>query len=155
MKNIFLLLLISSLQSLISQEITDLSENDTLYYFFKNKKSEFRGPLRPYNSTGTMTMMFHVDINNKRHFFQYLTHKRIGDGDRTIPILLKSRSFLKENRNRVHCYKSFKKMEPKELEDFYWENHNKVIYLIDKKENKDGKISLRRVRWNTAYLMKQ
>ena len=46
-------------------------------------------------------------------------------------------------------------MEPKELEDFYWKNHNKVIYLIDKKENKDGKISLRRVRWNTAYLMKQ
>jgi len=155
MKYIFLFFLIFALQPLISQESKDLSENDTLYYYFKHKKNEHRSPLRPYNSRGTMTKTFRVDINSRRHFFKYVSHKTVGEGEKIIPILTKNHRFLKENRNRVHCYKSFKKMEPKELEDFYWKNHNKIIYLIDKKENKDGKISLRRVRWNTAYLMKQ
>lgn len=155
MKYTFLFFLIFALQPLISQESKDLSENDTLYYYFKHKKNEHRSPLRPYNSRGTMTKTFRVDINSRRHFFKYVSHKTVGEGEKIIPILTKNHRFLKENNGKILCYSSLKRMGSDELEELYWKSQNRVVYLIDKKENKNGEILLRRVFWSSGYLMKQ
>jgi len=150
------LFFLCSFSFLSSQEIERKDDKDTLYYYFKhNKKNEHRGPIRPF-SKDIKLVVFRVNINDRIHSFNYLTHKRIGEGDRKIPILTKSHSFLKENRDKIQCYKSLKKMDPNELEQLYWNSQfNKVIYLIDKNENTNGEIFLRKVRWNSAYLLKQ
>ena len=46
---------------------------------------------------------------------------------------------------------SLKKIGDKALENLYWNNHNKVVYLIDKKETKSGQLLLRKVRWSASY----
>lgn len=144
-------------QFVIAQNLKHISSQDTLYYYFKSKKDEKKSGLRLFTPPNWKSMKYYVNLSwlNEEFYFTYNTHKKKEGKFIGIPVLTKDRKFLKLNKDNILTLCELKKINTKTLEDFYWKNKNKVIYLIDKKENKKGKIFLRRVNWGSSYLIQQ
>lgn len=126
---------------------------DTLYVYFKNSNKEQKSPLRLIIPPKIKEIRYTFDFFKPKDYygFSYQTHRNFKGNQIEIPIIEKKKKFFKRRKNEVLTYCRLKRLSFKDLESFYWKNHNKVIYLIDKGENKKGNVYLRRVNFYSGY----
>lgn len=98
-------------------------------------------------------MQYVYEFQGRKQFygFSYQTHKKGKTEQIEIPILKRDRKFLRNKKEELLSFCKLKKLTSKDLESFYWKNHNKLIYLIDKSENKNGNVFLRKVNLFSNY----
>jgi len=161
MKRLLLVIIIIIFsQNLIGQNVEDFSKKDTLYYYFKHKKQEhtFKGDLRLYQAPDLYGRKYEVKfgkLNNDYYWFMYLTkRKELGIIIKNTPIIKKC-NFLKKHKKEILTHRLLRKLSKVERRKFYNQNSKKVIYLIDRKENKNDQIFLYRVDWNINYFKEQ
>ncbi len=126
---------------------------DTLFVYFKRHKNEKETPLRLIVPPKIMEKQYAFEFHKSEHFygFSFKTHKNSKGKQVQIPIIEKDRKFFKKNKSRILTYCKLKKLSPKDLESFFWKNHNKVVYLINKEENKGNNIFLKQVSFYSGY----
>ena len=145
-------------QSVIAQDLKELSKQDTIYYYFKHKKNETVRGLKVYTPPDLLNMKYYVRLRkiNQIFYFTYYKHwKGYKDSIIDIPPIPKNRLFLKKNKRKILTYSKLKKFSLDSLKDFYWKNNRKTIYLIDKKDSKDTEIFLKRVQWSSTFPIEQ
>lgn len=136
-----------------SQDIKTLNESDTLYYFFRHKKSEWTGPLALRSSPNIYSRDYVVKLNSISHNFVYMSHEK-NKAQKWIEVdtITKPKTFLKAIKDQTICHKSLKKMGYGNLYNFYTLYHkHKIIYLIDENEIENGRLKLRKVTWYSNY----
>ena len=142
-------------QALASQNIESLYKQDTLYYLFKHKKNENATGDRLFYGTEVFEQTYTVINKGEKYFFRSTTHIRENGTWITRSNTIISRKHLRKRNHQMFNHKSLKKLNKEQLEDFYWTNKNKVIYLVDSKECNKRNITLQRVSWTGTYFIEQ
>lgn len=137
---IFLLLFFSFSFSQI-KNLDSLKNAKEIYIFFeknKNEKKEYEINFNEENVGIIYSFYFNKDKYPSLIFSHIFFQKPI--------ILIKNKSFLKENKNKLVDYNFLKKHKLTDLVKIF----NGDIYLIDKKEFYEDKIIIRKVRVQTT-----
>lgn len=127
---------------------------DTIYYYFKNVKNEEKKVylVDTLNNRFQTEYRMRFKKSNKYFFASTKTHHKGWDTLGKTKIVLyktkvieKDKSFLRKNKNKIYTYDDFKNKTTYEMNRFYSSNLFNTKYLIDKSENKNGKIYLKRI----------
>lgn len=137
---LFLLLFISFSFSQI-KNLDSLKNAKEIYVFFEKGKYEKKE--YEININGENTGIIYSFYFNKEKYpsliFSHIFFQR-------PTILIKNKSFLKENKDKLLDYNFFKKYKLSDLVKIF----NGDIYLIEKKEFYEDKIIIRKVRVQTT-----
>jgi hypothetical protein len=135
------------------------NKNDTIYIYFKHTKYEkfksykFSKPKFKYQNNYSFRfpkIKIHPKID--LYFtFMHVSHIYKNGVKVENKIIEKDKKFLKQIRNKMYSYKDFKNLNSIEISYFYNYNNFKTVYLIDKKENKNGKVYLRETSLGSNY----
>lgn len=128
-------------------------KKDTIYIYFKNHKFETK---KMYLNDSTInyyqiSYKFTFYKIKKYYEFLYISHRKINGDFRELPLIKKDKKFLKKIKNKLFDFQDFKKLSLYEINRFNSFNNRKSIFLIDKSENKNGKIYLKSVSFGGNF----
>ena len=89
--------------------------------------------------------------SNKYLNFISLSHRRSQGKLIEMPPTEKNKKFRKKIKHKTFTFDDFKNKTTYEINRFYHFNNFKTFYLIDKDENKNGKIYLRKVSFGGNF----
>ena len=121
------------------------NKNDTIYFYFKHSKYEkfksytFSKPKFKYQNNYSYYFP-KIDIY---FIFTNVSHIYKNGVKVKNKIVEKDKNFLKKVKNKMYTYKDFNNKSKVNLAYFHSLNRFKTVYLIDEKENDNGKIYLR------------
>jgi len=149
MKNI----LLTSIIIMFAVSSFSQSRKDTIYIYFKHHKFETK---KKYINNSTINYYqieykFTLKKSNKYFDFISLSHRNSKGKLIEMPPIEKDKKFLKSIKNKLFTYCDFKNKSTLFINSFYDQNNFKTIYLIDKDENKNGKIYLRKVSFGGNF----
>jgi len=145
MKNIIIILTLFFYQNFYSQNLEDIMKKDTLYVCFDyGKNQEVQKDQHIHPKMGQRKRYYFRFNKNFIVFIKqnYIDYTAI-DNNKKADALKVPKNFLKKNKDKIIDYDFFKKQ--KDLRTVYFELERKTFYLIDKKEFKNGMITLREV----------
>lgn len=125
---------------------------DTIYYYFKNVKNEGKKVYIQDTLNNRLQTQYKMKFKKSGKYFFVIsnTHYKARDTLNKNNILLyktkvieKDRNFLKQYKSKIFIYDDFKNKTEIELNRFFYGNKFNAFYLIDKSENKNGKIFLK------------
>lgn len=129
-------------------------KEDTLYFYFKNSKHEKTYGLNLISPPNLKSIDYYYNFSEDKHYYRLEYLNQDLKKEKAILKILKSKSFLRHNKKKIITYCELRKLSLKTIESFYWNNRNKIIYLIDKSENVKGEITLRKVSFYSSYYHK-
>ena len=121
---------------------------DTIYYYFKNTKNEVKKIYLTDSINNRIQTVYWMRFKKSNKYFnvQKNSHYKRKGILYKYERIEKDKSFLRKKKNNIFTYKDFKNLSEIEMNKFYYGNKFSTFYLIDKTENKNGKIYLKPIR---------
>ncbi len=145
MEKIFLFLILFCSNSFFAQSIEQLKKSDTLYVFFDHGIKQQRLSQTNINGTKTGDFYYFYFNHNKDSYLIFSHVYSLKPEVRT-----QKKSFLRKNKKNIIGVAFFEKYTLSEIIKIF--SGGKKIYIIDKEDFKEGKITLKEVRVQSSIL---
>lgn len=124
--------------------IKKIKKLDTVFIYFKHKKNEYK-KLSGVQSPDFKSIDYIFKFSNEHEFrFMKAEYLNLGFDRELADNKIKRKRFLRKNKHKILTHKILNR-EVNQLRNIYFLIKEKPIYLIDCKETKKGKITLRQV----------
>ena len=139
MKKIFLFLILFCANSFFAQSVEQIKKSDTLYVFFDQGKSQERFSQTNIKGAKTGDLYYFYFKENKDSYLIFSLVYSLKQEIRT-----EKKSFLRKNKKKIIGTAFFEKYTLSEIIEIF--RGRKKIYIIDKEDFKNCKITLKEVR---------
>jgi hypothetical protein len=153
MKNLIIIILGLFCITIKAQNLNKISSQNVYFIYFDDNEFTKKGCNTTKNDTSCAYYFYDTDKKIFKFSFYYSKFPTFDDAHNNINAAMVyklNKSFLRKNKNIIITREFMEQLGEKNVIKLLY-GINKQIFLIDKSEIKDGKITLREVRFDFPY----